>query len=416
MTSSSLRQVCVTGIGIVSPLGNTLDSFTRALQTGRSGIQVLSHQPPSRSLRVGGVVNIDFSEHLLPAKISILDRVSLLALVAANQAVQHANDHVSSPAALNQAGVYLGTGIGGVQALELAYAEHFLRDGKRIKPFTVVQAMNNASAGHIAMEFKCHGPSLTYSTACSSSAMAIGEAYRAIKHGYVDCVLAGGTEAMLIPGTIDAWDALRTLAIPDADDPAAACKPFSKNRTGLVLAEGAAVIVLEALEVAVKRGATIYALISGYGSQTDATHLTKPDADGQTATMQAALREAQLDPSEIDYVNAHGTATLAGDVVETIAIKQVFGKHALSRSLPVSSTKSMHGHVMGATGAVEFVAALCALRESFLPPTINLVELDPECDLDYVANTARMGVPLRHVMSNSFAFGGSNACLIASAS
>ena len=414
MITSSIRPVCVTGIGIVSPLGNNLDSFTRALQSGQSGIQVLSNQPPSRSLRVGGVVNINFNDYLGPAQISILDRVSLLALVAASQAVQNANDHASSPAALNQAGVYLGTGIGGIQALENAYAEHFLRDGKRIKPFTVVQAMNNASAGHIAMEFKCHGPSLTYSTACSSSAMAIGEAYRAIKHGYIDCVLAGGTEAMLIPGTIDAWDALRTLAIADADNPAGACKPFSKNRTGLVLAEGAAVIVLEALDVALKRGANIYALIGGYGSHTDATHLTKPDADGQTATMQAALREARLDPGAIGYVNAHGTATLAGDVVETNAIKQVFGQYA--HTLPVSSTKSMHGHVMGATGAIEFVAALCALRENFLPPTINLAEPDPACDLDYVANTARMGVSLQHVMSNSFAFGGSNACLIASAS
>ena len=413
MINAGVRQVCVTGIGIVSPLGNDLASFSGALHTGRSGIRVLLNQPATRSIRVGGAVDIDFNALLPPAKISILDRVSLLALAAATQAVQNANEQSSYPAALNQAGVYLGTGIGGAQALENAFAEHFLRDGKRIKPFTVVQAMNNASAGHLAMEFQCHGPSLTYSTACSSSAMAIGEAYRAIKHGYVDCVLAGGTEAMLTPASIDAWDALRTLAIPDADDPAASCKPFSRNRTGLVLAEGAAVILLEALDVAIKRGATIYAVVSGYGSQTDATHITKPDADGQAATMRAALREAGLDPGEIGYVNAHGTATLAGDIVETNAIKQVFGKHA--KTLPVSSTKSMHGHVMGATGAVEFVAALCALREGFLPPTINLAEADPECDLDYVANTAREGVALQHIMSNSFAFGGSNACLIASA-
>ena len=412
MIPASIRQVCVTGIGIVSPIGNNLASFANALHAGRSGIRALSKQPASRNLRVGGVVDINFSDYFPPSKIALLDRVSALALIAATQAVQSATEHASLTPQLDEAGIYLGTGIGGIQALENAYSEHFLRDGKRIKPFTVLQAMNNASAGHIAMEFKCHGPSLTYSTACSSSAMAIGEAYRAIKHGYINCALAGGTEALLTPGTLDAWDALRTLALPDAENPGHSCRPFSRNRTGLVLAEGAAVIMLEAFDVAVARGATIYAQISGYGSKTDATHLTKPDADGQTATMRAALREAGLEPTEIDYLNAHGTATQAGDLVETNAIKKVFGQH--SKVLPVSSTKSMHGHVMGATGAIEFVAALCALRESFLPPTINLTEYDPECDLDYVANIAREDITLRHVMSNSFAFGGSNACLIAS--
>jgi 3-oxoacyl-[acyl-carrier-protein] synthase II len=361
-------------------------------------------------LRVAGMVDIDFSQFLPPAKVAGTERVSLFALVAAQQALQAAGIDQTTPA-LASAGVYVGTGIGGVSALEAAYGEFFLRGGARIKPLTVVHAMNNAAAAYIALEQGCHGPVLTYSTACSSSAMAIGEAYRAIKHGYVDAAIAGGTEAMLTPGTIKTWEALRTLAVPDAVDPAASCKPFDKRRTGFVLAEGAAMLMLETRESAERRGAPIYAVIEGYGSRTDATHLTKPDADGQAATMRAALADAGLAPNDIGYVNAHGTATLAGDVVESNAIKAVFAGH--TQSLAVSSTKSMHGHVMGATGAVEFIAALAALRHGFLPPTINLAEPDPECDLDYVPNHARENVALQHVMSNSFAFGGSNAVLIA---
>jgi 3-oxoacyl-[acyl-carrier-protein] synthase II len=242
--------------------------------------------------------------------------------------------------------------------------------------------------------------------------MAIGEAYRAIKHGYVDTIVAGGTEALLVPGTLKAWDALRTLALPDVANPAASCKPFAKSRTGLVLAEGAAMLVLEDLEHARRRGAHIIAMLSGYGCHTDATHLTKPDSVGQSTTMHAALAEAGLVPDEIGYLNAHGTATIAGDIVETNAIKAVFGEHA--QRMPVTSTKSMHGHVMGATGAVEFLASLLAMQHDFIPPTMHLDAPDPECDLDYVANRAREGVTLNHVMSNSFAFGGSNAVLIAS--
>ena len=408
-----MQEVCITGIGIVSPIGNDLATFTESLQTGKSGIRLLTDQPASRSARVGGVVDINLNDFFTPSQISLLDRVSLLALIAARQAVNSANQQATAPPPLTGAGVYLGTGIGGVHSLETGYAEHFLRDGKRVKPLTVVQAMNNASAGHIAMEFGCHGPSLTFSTACSSSAIAIGEAYRAIKHGYVECMLAGGAEALLTPGTIDAWDALRTLAIPEPANPSAACKPFSLNRTGLVLAEGAAMIVLESLKSAQRRDAPILAILSGYGATTDATHITKPDADGQASAMRAALAEAGLSADAIGYLNAHGTATLAGDVIETNAIRQVFAEHA--SALLVSSTKSMHGHVMGATGAVEFVATLCALKHRFVPPTINLSQPDPACNLDYVANIARQNVKLKNVMSNSFAFGGSNACLIASA-
>ena len=409
-----MRKVCITGLGIVSPIGSGIGAFHASLRSGKSGVRIIQYGDApltSSPAQVAGQVEINFTEHLPPTKIPGLDRVSLLALVAAQQAISSANLD-SNALGLHSAGVYVGTGIGGIHALEMAYEEFFLRGGARIKPLSVVQAMNNAAAAHIAMTHGCHGPVLTYSTACSSSAMAIGEAYRAIKHGYVDTVIAGGSEAMLTPGTLKGWGALRTLALPDTTNPAASCKPFAKGRTGLVLAEGAAMLVMEDLEHARRRGANIIAMLSGYGCRTDATHLTKPDAAGQAATMHAALAEADLVAEKIDYINAHGTATIAGDVIETSAIKIVFGEHA--RRLPVSSTKSMHGHVMGATGAVEFIASLLALQHDFIPPTMHLDEPDPECDLDYVANAARVGVHLDHVMSNSFAFGGSNAVLIAS--
>jgi 3-oxoacyl-[acyl-carrier-protein] synthase II len=406
-----MRRVCITGLGIVSSIGVGIEAFAASLRNGVSGISATAGGDPAAPLRVAGRVGINFSDHLPASRIPGLDRVSLLALVAAQQAVRDA-DRGGDPALWSGAGVYMGTGIGGVAALEAAYEEFFLRGGSRIKPLTVVQAMNNAAAAHIALINGCHGPVLTYSTACSSSAMAIGEAARAIRHGYVDRVLAGGAEALLVPGTIKAWEALRTLAIPDVSDPAASCKPFAKSRTGLVLAEGAAVVVLEEIESARRRGATIYAMLDGYGSRNDAIHLTKPDAAGQAAAIRAALRDAGLVPADIGYINAHGTATLAGDVIETNAIKSVFGEHA--GKIPVSSTKSMHGHVMGATGAVEFIASLVPLMLGFIPPTINLVDADPECDLDYVPLQARLDVHPRHVMSNSFAFGGSNAVLIAS--
>ena len=406
-----MHRVCITGMGVVTPIGIGIDNFSTGLRAGVSGIRSLPNDggvnnPP----RVAGVVDIDFRQHLAPSRIHGPDRASLFALTAAQLATRDAAN--ADALKLPTAGVYMGTGIGGIGALEAAYEEFFVRGGARIKPLSVVHAMNNAPAAPIAMEYGCHGPTLTYSTACSSSAMAIGEACRAIRHGYISQALAGGTEAMLLPGIIRGWEALRTLAIADVVNPATSCRPFAKSRTGLVLAEGAAVLMLEEFEQARRRGARIYAMLDGYGCQTDATHLTRPDAHGQAATMRAALADAGLEASDIGYINAHGTATQAGDIIETEAIKLAFGE--LAKNIPVSSTKSMHGHMMGATGAIEFVAAVIALTRGFLPPTINLVDPDPECDLDYVPNQAREGVQLRHVMSNSFAFGGSNAVLIAS--
>jgi 3-oxoacyl-[acyl-carrier-protein] synthase II len=255
------------------------------------------------------------------------------------------------------------------------------------------------------------GPNLTYSTACSSSAVAIGEAARRIAHGEVQVMIAGGTEAPLTFGTLKAWEALKTLAQEDVGNPAASCKPFARNRTGLVLGEGAAILVLEDAEHARLRGARLHAEVAGYGLATDTEHITRPSVAGQSKAMALALASAGLAPSDVGYINAHGTGTQANDAVETAAIKEVFGNAA--GGCPISSTKSMHGHLLGAAGALEFIIAILALQGRIIPPTAHLRMRDPECDLDYVAEGARQIETLTAVMSNSFAFGGTNAVLIA---
>ena len=371
--------------------------------------------PASRrfGIYLAGQVDFDPSAHFPKTRLISLDRFSQFALVAAAQALQDA-EIVLSPQEKAATGVYFGTGLGGAHALEEAYAEVFKAAGEpRIKPFTVILTMNNAAAGQVALEYGLQGPNATFSTACASSAIALGEAMRAIRHGYAEVMLAGGAEALLTLGTIKSWEALRALALEDPADPAASCRPFSKDRSGLVLGEGAAVLVLEELEHARQRGARIYAELKGYGSANDAAHITKPAVAGQVRAMALALQDAALAAADIDYINAHGTATPVGDVVETQAIKQVFGAHA--PGIPVSSTKSMHGHLMGATGAVEFAAAVLAIAHQAIPPTAHLREPDPECDLDYVANVGRTGIAVKTIMSNAFAFGGSNAVLIAQA-
>lgn len=406
------RRVVISGLGVVSPLGNDITTFFARLMAGQSGIKHL--QLPfldKLSTRIGAqITDFDASAHFSKMQLTGMERFSQFALVAAEQAVADAQLELTE-AEQPRAGICMGSCMGGASTLEDGYTEVMQRDTPRVKPLSVLLSMNNAAASHISIKYGLQGPNVTYSTACSSSAIAIGEAYRQIKHGYCDVMLAGGSEAMLTLGAIKAWEALRTLASEDGHDAGASCKPFAKDRSGLVLGEGAAVLVLEDAERAVARGATIYAELVGYDCSSDASHITKPDANGQTRTILRALQEAGLHPSDIDYINAHGTATLSGDVQETQAIKQVFGAHVAK--LPVSSTKSMHGHLMGATGAVEFMAAILALKHNAIPPTINLHNPDPECDLDYVPNQGRTGLNLNAVMSNSFAFGGSNAVLIA---
>ena len=409
-----MRRVAITGIGVVSPVGSGADAFFTGLLAGRSGIRRIAAPFAERlAVKVAGQIDdFDPARHFSKIRLGALDRFSQFALVAAKQALDHAGLRLTDPERLST-GVYMGTGLGGAYALEDAYAEVFKAGEPRIKPFTVILTMNNAAGGQIGLEHGLQGPNQTFSTACASSAIAIGEAMRAIRHGYAETMLAGGAEALLTLGTIKSWEALRTLALEDPVDPAASCRPFSRDRAGLVLGEGAAVLVLEEMERARARGADILAELAGYGAANDAEHITKPAVRGQARAMTAALADAGVAAADVDYINAHGTATAVGDVIETQAIKQVFGEHA--RRVAISSTKSMHGHLMGATGAVEFAAAVLALRNRAIPPTAHLRVPDPECDLDYVANSGRSDVNVKTVMSNAFAFGGSNAVLVARA-
>lgn len=406
-----MKRVVITGAGVLSPLGNGGEEFFQALAAGRSGVKRLDTPWTARlGTCVAAPVAFEAAQHFAAPKLRMLDRVSQMALVAAAQALQQSQgalDDIDK----SRAGVFLGTGMGGSETLDESYRTLYAEQSDRLKPFTVLMAMSNAPAAWIGLEYGLAGPNLTYSTACSSSAVAIGEAGRRIAHGEADAMLAGGAEAPLTLGTLKAWEALKTLANEDAADPSASCKPFSKDRSGLVLGEGAALVVLEERERALARGATIIAELAGYGLCTDAAHITRPSVAGQARAMQLALDSARMSPADIGYINAHGTGTQANDVVETAAIRQVFGSRA--QDTPVSSTKSMHAHLLGGAGALEFVACLLAMRAATLPPTMHLHQPDPECDLDYVPNKARAAPKLEAVMSNSFAFGGTNAVLIA---
>lgn len=339
-----------------------------------------------------------------------MDRVSQIAVAAARMAWE---DSGLAPEAgrNNRSGVYMGTGMGGAHTIEDTYKRLFRENLNTVSPLSVVMVMNNAAASHISMEYGLAGPSITYSVACASSAVALGEAARQIRHGYADIMLAGGAESLLTYGVIKCWESLGTLASEYPDDASASCRPFSKDRSGFVLGEGAAVLILEELERAQKRGAYIYGEVAGYGASSDARHITRPEVEGQSGAIELALEDAGLGPEEIGYINAHGTATILNDLVETQAIKKVFGARA--HQIPISSTKSMHGHLMGATGAVEFAIALLSIKYQAAPPTAHLLVPDPECDLDYVAGTGRPDLRVKAAMSNSFAFGGSNAVLIA---
>jgi 3-oxoacyl-[acyl-carrier-protein] synthase II len=406
-----MHRVAITGLGVIASLGESVEDLFTALVAGRSGVRRLATGPNER-LRspIGAAVDFDGSAHFEAPRLRILDRVSQLALVAAAQAIADARLDFEVERR-DRCGVCVGTGMGGAETTQEGYRTIYAECSDRMKPYSVLAAMNNAASSWIGIDHGLSGPNLTYSTACSSSAVAIGEAARRIKCGDAEIMIAGGAEAPLTFGVLRAWEAMRTLAIPDPIDPSTSCRPFSRTRTGLVLGEGAAFVALEEWHHAIARGATIHAELSGYGLTTDVTHITRPSVQGQASAMRAALGSAGLHPDAVDYVNAHGTGTTQNDVVETAAIKAVFGERAYR--LPVSSTKSMHAHLLGAAGALEFVISVTCLQRGIVPPTMNLDSPDAACDLDYVPGKARTGATLRTVMSNSFAFGGTNAVLIA---
>jgi len=407
-----MRRVAVTGAGVVSPLGTTVEKFHDSLAAGRSGIRRLAPELTAHTgVQVGATIDWNPAELFKEGEAANLDRVTQFALAAAGQAIAASGLLAAAGVARERIGVSWGTGMGGAQTQEASYQQVYGKGEWRVRPLTVVMGMANAAGSNVAVRHGLRGPFGNYSTACSSSAMALGEAMRTIAAGRADAMIAGGSEALLTPGVLVAWQALRTLAPADASNPAASCKPFDKRRAGLVLGEGAAAFVLEDEARARARGARIYALLTGYGNSCDAVHMSRPDRDGQIRAMKEALAEAQLSPQDIGYINAHGTATAVGDVVEAEAINAVFG--AAARELPVSSTKSLHGHLLGGSGALEFAALLLALEHGILPPTGFLEQPDPACGLRHVAQAAQRVAPPRAVMSNSFAFGGSNVVLVA---
>jgi len=408
-----MRRVAVTGIGLISPLGNDRAQALANAAAGRSAIRRIETSwsghlgaPLAACVRFAG------EEHFPPPRLRMLDRVSQIALVAARQAIDEARLDLSATDRA-RVGVFIGTGMGGALTTDQGYLSLY-RDGcERMKPFSILMGMTNAPAAWIGIEYDLSGPNLTYSTACSSSAVAIGEAWLRLQRADIDIAVTGGSEAPLSYGAMKAWEALHTLASEDPRDPSASCKPFSANRSGLVLGEGSTILVLEDWGRALARGASIHGEILGYGLSTDSSHITRPTVAGQTAAMRAALRSGNIRPEAIDSINAHGTGTQANDSAETAAIKEVFGERAYQ--IPVSATKAIHGHLLGASGALELALALLALREDVLLPTMHLAVPAADCDLDYVPNRARPGAGARTVMSSSFAFGGTNAVLVASA-
>lgn len=407
------RRVVVTGMGVVSALGCEVAEFWDRICAGKSGVGRITRFDSS-NFKVnfaGEISTFDPAQHLdLSGKeIKRLDRFVQFAMVAADKAIRQADVDFESGDPYRH-GVLIGSGIGGLSEIEQQHATLFDRGPARVSPFMIPKLMVNAASGNVSVHWKLRGPNSAVATACASATNAIGDAFKLIQNDMADVMVTGGSESAITPMGVSGFARMQALSTRN-EDPASASRPFDRGRDGFVMAEGAGVVVLEELEHARQRGATVYAEVLGYGMSADGNHMTAPDPEGRGAAraMTAALRDARIERNEIDYINAHGTSTPLGDKAETIAIKTVFDGHA--QDLAVSSTKSHLGHLLGASGGVEFVIAALALRDQVAPPTINLEEQDPECDLDYVPNEARpMGI--RNVLSNSFGFGGHNACLV----
>ena len=408
-----MRRVVVTGISVVSPLGCELSEFWDRLCTGKSGIVPLTRfDVDNFKVRFGGEIrDFDPADHLeLPPKeLRRLDRFTQFAMVGAVKAV------VQSGIDLNQGdpyrhGVLIGSGIGGLEEIEQQHSTLYDRGPSRVSPLMIPKLMVNAASGNISVHFQLRGPNSAVATACASATNAIGDAFRLIQHGTADVMITGGSEAAITPMGLSGFARMNALSTRN-DSPEQASRPWDKDRDGFVLSEGAGMLVLEELSHAEARGADVLAEIVGYGMSADGSHMTAPNPEGEGAAraMSAAIGDAGLPPDQIDYINAHGTSTPLGDVAETRAIKSVFGDHA--RSLCVSSSKSQLGHLLGASGGVEMCACVMALEHQVVPPTINLDNPDPDCDLDYVPGEAR-SQPLTHILKNSFGFGGTNASLI----
>ncbi len=395
-------RVAITGLGCVSAMGLGRRAFWDGIRAGRPAISPLSILPQENlAVRVGAqVTGYDPSCHFEAKRLSLMDRFSQFAVLAAREALDDAGLELTDGVG-RQTAVILGTGTGGKTTDDDAFRELYGKGNPRVQPSVIPRLMVSAATSHVTIELGITGPAFTVSSACSSANHAIAQAFWLVRQGTAPLAIAGGTEACFTFGTMKAWEALRVMA-PDT------CRPFSRDRRGMVLGEGAGVVILEPLEAAHRRGAEVYAELAGAGMSADAGHLIQPSEAGGAQAMEMALGDAKLSPHEVQYINAHGTGTQANDVTETKAIRRVFGPHA--DRLAVSSTKSMHGHALGASGALELVATVLAMRDQVAPPTANFTEPDPECDLDYVPNTCRE-MPIQAALSSSFAFGGLNAVL-----
>lgn len=405
------RRVVITGMGTVNPLSSDLQEFWKGLLEGRSGIGPIDLFDPSDfRVRFAGQVRNFEPEKILDARTARrLDRFAQFAIVAAISAVKDSGLDFGKED-VNRCGSILGSGIGGLNEYEEQHTRLLKQGPNRISPFVIPKLMPNAAPAQVSLHYGLRGPNMSVSTACASAANAIGEAMRTIQRGDADVIVSGGTEATITPMGIGGFVAARALSERN-DAPTQASRPFDKDRDGFVLSEGAGILILEELEHALRRGARIYAELLGYGVSADAYNITAPCPDGSGAAlaMQLALRDARTNPDEVQYINAHGTSTPLGDEAETKAIKLVFKDHAYK--LAVSSTKSMIGHLLGASGGVELIATVMSVHTGWVHPTINYETPDPACDLDYVPNQPRQ-MTVRRAISNSFGFGGHNACLV----
>lgn len=396
-----MHRVAITGVGCLSSLGHTAAAHIAATREGQTGIATVTLVEPERLLAkmAAEVKDFDPADHLARKTLGMVDRVTVLALVAAAEAI--ADSGLTFDGELSEETcVILGTGVGGMTTVDDNFHRLYADGASRLPPFVIPKLMANAASSQITMTHGIRGPAYTVSSACSSANHAIGEAFAKVRSGEMRAAITGGAESCITYGTLKGWEALRVVA-PDA------CRPFTKDRKGMILGEGAGIVVLERLEDAQARGAEIYGEIVGFGMSSDAGDLVAPSADGAARAIRGALRMAEMDAGDVDYVNAHGTGTPANDPTETEALKLALGERA--REIGISSTKSMHGHALGAAGALELIATLGALQ-GVVPPTISFTEADEACDLDYVPNVAREQ-PVRAALSNSFAFGGLNAVL-----
>ena len=408
----AVRKVVVTGVGLVSSVGTGTDQTWAAIRQGQNGIASIQQFDASAfSTRIAGEVkNFDPLLYIDKKEVKKMGRFIQFAVAASEFAMQSAGLGYASPDEAENIGVYIGSGIGGFEVIEREHRIYLEKGPSRISPFFIPSCIVNLASGFVSIKYGAKGPNSATATACTTSAHSIGDSFRLIQHGYADVMIAGGSEACVTPMGIGGFAAMRALSARN-DEPHKACRPWDKERDGFIVGEGSGILILEEFEHARRRDARILAEIVGYGMSSDAYHITAPpeDGDGGYRVMRNALRDAQIQPNQVQYINAHGTSTGLGDRAETAALKNAFGDHAYK--LAVSSTKSMTGHLLGGAGGLEAGITVLALRDQIAPPTINLDFPDPDCDLDYVPHTARP-MPIEYALSNSFGFGGTNGCLI----